>query len=188
LVSGTWFGGKSVLAGIVIGAALVVAGLMLVEIGRNGISGSRYVVGSAVVGLAAAGAVVAVAVNFNSDDSDPSQAFLDSGLSLAEVMKASSGLDSLNREPSGPSQSSIARAAPVPSLVDGLKRRLAVEPENGSGWALLAQSYAFVGDAALAEEALRRAVELGLDEEDLRQRVANARRDPHTSLTTDLRR
>ena len=48
------------------------------------------------------------------------------------------------------------------------------------GWALLAQSYAFVGDTDGAERALQRAVELGVDEQGLRARVQAARRDPDT--------
>ena len=46
------------------------------------------------------------------------------------------------------------------------------------GWALLAQSYAFVGDTAGAERALQHAVELGADEQALRARVQAARREP----------
>jgi cytochrome c-type biogenesis protein CcmH/NrfG len=75
------------------------------------------------------------------------------------------------REASAPIQ-----AAPVESLIGGLEARLAAEPEDSAGWALLAQSYAFVSNRDGAETALRRAVELGADEAALRERVRSAQR------------
>lgn len=68
-------------------------------------------------------------------------------------------------------------AAPVSSLVAGLERRLAEEPGDAQGWALLAQAYAFIGNDKAAQTAARRAVELGADEQGLRARVQAARRD-----------
>jgi cytochrome c-type biogenesis protein CcmH len=65
--------------------------------------------------------------------------------------------------------------APVESLIAGLAARLENEPDDAKGWALLSQSYAFLGDTAHAESALAKAVALGLDEAELRQRVAMAR-------------
>jgi cytochrome c-type biogenesis protein CcmH len=85
-------------------------------------------------------------------------------------------------------QQASTRVASVPSLIDGLESRLASEPDNASGWALLAQSYAFVGNTDGANEAMRRAVDLGLDEADLRQRVQSARRDAHAGLQAGLTR
>jgi predicted Zn-dependent protease len=67
-------------------------------------------------------------------------------------------------------------AAPVESLIGGLETRLAAQPEDPAGWALLAQSYAFVSNREGAETALQRAVALGADEAALRERVQNAQR------------
>lgn len=77
--------------------------------------------------------------------------------------------------PQGP----ISEVAPVDSLVSGLEQRLAKQPDDAGGWALLAQSYAFMGNASAADGALQKAVALGLDEATLRARVDGARRDPH---------
>lgn len=71
------------------------------------------------------------------------------------------------------------QAAPVSSLVGGLEQRLAAQPNDMDGWALLAQSYAFMGDAAAAEGAVKKAVALGMDEQALRSRVDSAMRGPH---------
>jgi len=68
-------------------------------------------------------------------------------------------------------ESSTTSVAPVPSLIAGLRARLEENPEDVKGWALMAQSYAFMGDGPGAEEAITRAVELGFDETDLRNRV-----------------
>lgn len=68
-------------------------------------------------------------------------------------------------------ESSATSVAPVPSLIAGLRARLDENPEDVKGWALMAQSYAFIGDGPGAEEAITRAVELGFDETDLRNRV-----------------
>ncbi len=77
--------------------------------------------------------------------------------------------------PEGP----ISEVPPVDSLVSGLEQRLAKQPDDAGGWALLAQSYAFMGNASAADGALQKAVALGLDEPTLRARVDGARRDPH---------
>jgi hypothetical protein len=74
--------------------------------------------------------------------------------------------------------SSPVQAAPVPSLVAGLEQRLKEHPDDAAGWALLAQSYAFMGDAAAADAALRKAAALGMDEAELRARVEGATRSP----------
>jgi predicted Zn-dependent protease len=71
------------------------------------------------------------------------------------------------------------QAAPISSLVGGLEQRLAAEPNDKDGWALLAQSYAFMGDAAAANGAIKKAVALGMDEQALRARVDSAMRGPH---------
>ncbi len=69
--------------------------------------------------------------------------------------------------------------APVSSLVTGLEQRLAAQPNDANGWALLAQSYAFMGKMDAAEKAVQKAVSLGVDEKQLRARVDGARRGPH---------
>ena len=90
----------------------------------------------------------------------------------------------LNSTPSAqPDQSGATatppqRVAPVSTLLEGLRARLEETPEDPKGWALLAQSYAFVGDSEAAEEALGRAVALGFDESDLRERVRMAVSSP----------
>ena len=71
------------------------------------------------------------------------------------------------------------QAAPISSLVGGLEQRLAAQPNDVDGWALLAQSYAFMGDAAAANGAIKKAVALGMDEQTLRARVDSAMRGPH---------
>jgi hypothetical protein len=82
--------------------------------------------------------------------------------------------------PSAAGAGGVVTAAPIVELIGGLETRLASEPDDVKGWALLAQSYAFVGDAADAERALQRAVALGADELDVRARVQAARRGPDT--------
>jgi len=65
-------------------------------------------------------------------------------------------------------------AAPIDSLIGGLEARLVTEPDDGKGWALLAQSYAFMGKRDAAEQALVRAVKLGMDEKLLRLQIEAA--------------
>jgi hypothetical protein len=75
------------------------------------------------------------------------------------------------------------QVAPVSSLIDGLKARLEKSPADAQGWALLATSYAFVGQQAGADEAIGKAVALGLNEAALRERVAAASRSPQAAST-----
>jgi cytochrome c-type biogenesis protein CcmH len=63
-------------------------------------------------------------------------------------------------------------------MIAGLEERLAREPGDAKGWALLAQSYAFLGNSLQAEAALEKAVALGMEEENLRQRVNLASNSP----------
>lgn len=76
-------------------------------------------------------------------------------------------------------------APPVSSLVDGLQARLEENPEDVNGWALLAQSYAFMVDGPRAEEAIANAVELGFDEADLRNRVELASQSSRTLIDSE---
>lgn len=86
--------------------------------------------------------------------------------------------------PSSPTTASSANGhvASVESMIGGLEARLAAQPNDANGWALLAQSYAFTDDNAALERAIKRAVELGVDETALRERVTGARRGPHSGL------
>jgi cytochrome c-type biogenesis protein CcmH/NrfG len=72
------------------------------------------------------------------------------------------------------------QAAPIESLVAGLEARLAAQPNDAQGWTLLAQSYAYTANEEAADRAVRRAVELGVDEAMLRDRVAQAKRSAHS--------
>jgi cytochrome c-type biogenesis protein CcmH/NrfG len=78
--------------------------------------------------------------------------------------------------------SSPKEVAPVSSLVAGLEQRLAAQPNDANGWALLAQSYAFMGKPDAAEQAIQKAVALGVDEKTLRARVDGAARNPHPTI------
>jgi hypothetical protein len=81
------------------------------------------------------------------------------------------------RPPAAPSNG--GQVASVESLIGGLEARLAANPNDANGWALLAQSYAYTDDDAALEHAVKRAVELGVDEQSLRERVAGARPGVH---------
>lgn len=80
------------------------------------------------------------------------------------------------------------QAGSVESLLAGLEARLAAQPNDANGWALLAQSYAYTANEEAGERAIRRAVELGVDEQALRERVALAKRSAHagSSVTRSL--
>lgn len=165
------------LPGIIIGASLVIAALMFVRMGDAVFGKDRYFIGFSAVALVIVGVVVTVVVTGDSDDPGPGDTRAASGIALDEMARVTTSL----RDPE-PTVQSAERIAPVPSLLDGLKRRLEAAPDDARGWALLAQSYAFVGEMDLADQAVDRAVSLGFDEADLKQRVASARRDPHAGL------
>jgi hypothetical protein len=78
-----------------------------------------------------------------------------------------------------PAPATGVQAASVESLVGGLEARLAAQPNDGNGWALLAQSYAYTANEEAVERSIRRAVELGVDEQALRERIAGAQRSAH---------
>ena len=92
------------------------------------------------------------------------------------ALESAAASDSATR--ATPAETRALTAAPIAELIGGLEARLATEPNDVKGWALLAQSYAFVGDTSGAERALQRAIELGADEQALRDRVQAARREP----------
>jgi hypothetical protein len=81
--------------------------------------------------------------------------------------------------PARTASSDSGRIASVESLIGGLEARLAAQPNDANGWALLAESYAYTADAAGADRAVARAVALGVDEQSLRERVSNAMRSAH---------
>jgi hypothetical protein len=74
------------------------------------------------------------------------------------------------------SAATSVQAASVESLVGGLEARLAAQPNDAEGWALLAQSYAFTSNEEAVERAVQHAVALGFDEGSLRERIAGAQR------------
>jgi cytochrome c-type biogenesis protein CcmH/NrfG len=112
---------------------------------------------------------------------------LDSAVSPAVAALPSIAWPSGDRPPASVARPAAAntdgstptQVAPVASLVGKLEQRLSAQPDDVDGWALLAQSYAFMGDAAAAEGAVKKAVALGMDEQTLRSRVDSALRGPH---------
>ena len=74
------------------------------------------------------------------------------------------------------------QVASVESLIGRLEARLAAQPNDANGWALLAQSYAYTADDAALERAVKRAVELGVDEQSLRERIADSKRGVHAGV------
>ena len=86
---------------------------------------------------------------------------------------------------SAPSTAETAQSSPpargavgsVESLIGPLKARLAKQPKDPNGWALLAQSYAYVGDEQDADRAIARAAALGVDRKTLSDRVAAVSRE-----------
>lgn len=169
------------LAGMIAGATLVVAMLLLSRLRGGQPQEHRITVGWSVAGLAVAAAILATVLALSGGsgvDADGAGALFGGGsLSVADAGRVSNRLVSGASGTPAPMQ-----VASVPSLLGGLERRLENDPADKQGWALLAQSYAFVGDAQKAEQALGRAVALGFDEAELRQRVASAVPDPHASL------
>jgi cytochrome c-type biogenesis protein CcmH/NrfG len=170
-----------VLAGSILGAALVIAILLFARIAQTAVGKERYFLGVAATGLLIAGAVVAIVLKPAVGGLQGTSATVDSGALLTELGRINAGLRSTaSSRSSMPAASGVAS---VPSLLTGLERRLESNPYDAPGWALLAQSYAFVGQMDLAEEALAHAVELGFDEADLRSRVESAQRSPHAGLS-----
>ena len=74
------------------------------------------------------------------------------------------------------------QVASVESLIGRLEARLAAQPNDANGWALLAQSYAYTADDAALERAVKRAVDLGADEASLRERIADSKHNVHAGV------
>ena len=102
-----------------------------------------------------------------------------------DTVSAIAGLESIAWPRESTTRAPVAAAptnvAPVGDLITGLEARLEQNPSDVKGWALLAQSYAFIADADGTEIALEKAVALGFDEADLRQRIELASRSPHAT-------
>ena len=77
------------------------------------------------------------------------------------------------RRGTAPASRDSRSVAPVGDLIAGLEQRLVQNPDDAKGWVLLAQSYQFLGNTERAKAAVARAVALGMDEADLRQRVVS---------------
>lgn len=99
------------------------------------------------------------------------------GDGIAQILESSAGLSWQSDSARAPAARSTASIGTVESLIGGLETKLSANPSDAGGWALLAQSYSFVGDVDGAERAIEHAVALGVLEQDLRDRVAQARRD-----------
>jgi cytochrome c-type biogenesis protein CcmH/NrfG len=138
----------------------------------------RAVAGACVVAVC----VLAGSISLVLDNADPDVATAQDNSDLAWPLLRRS---QAGRNPVAMGASQPQQVAGIPSLISGLEQRLELQPDDPKGWALLAQSYAFVGQSELAETALRRAVELGMSEADLRTRVESARRVPHAGSWID---
>lgn len=155
-----------------IGAAAIIALFLLWRQLQFSSNKGRTVIGFAALGLLIAGTVVKLVVDRN-----------DEGTFTTAAISSNAVQAGIQAVPSSTQIQNSTQVEPVPSLIGGLEQRLQAEPDDVRGWALLAQSYAFTGQANLAESALERAVTLGFDEAELRQRVASATRSPHAGLT-----
>lgn len=88
-----------------------------------------------------------------------------------------------------PLRESPGKLGSVFSLVDGLAERLEREPNDASGWMLLARSYEHLGRTREAAEAYNRAKSLGMSDEKLetltpaRAKEARARAEIHGSVS-----
>ena len=103
---------------------------------------------------------------------------------LQRMSRLIAAIDSPAASAPAPKPNSNDSVAPVGTLLEGLEQRLANEPNDAPGWALLAQSYAFVGRNEDANRAVERAVALGMNEAELTQRVDKAR-SPHRAAVND---
>lgn len=167
------------LAGMILGAAAVVAALMFYQIGQSARSRNLRYLQLPAVGLAIAGAIAAIVIVTAIPGDSVGDSRRLGGVRVEELARVSSSFSGPN---SAVRQTQPAKVASIPSLISRLEKRLETEPGDAGGWALLAQSYAFVGETEQAEHAVSRAVELGADESDLRNRVSSARRDPHAGI------
>ena len=166
------------ITGMLLGACLVVASIAAWEYMKKVSPKVRTVAG--VCAVAACALVGGIGVVLDGADAGVATAQDNSDLAWPGLRRQQASRGAAVMGASQPQQ-----VAGIPSLISGLEQRLELQPDDPKGWALLAQSYAFVGKSELAEEALRRAVELGMSEADLRTRVESARRVPHAGSWID---
>lgn len=69
------------------------------------------------------------------------------------------------------SAAKVPSAPPISSMISGLEKKLEANPGDRNGWVLLAQSYAFMGQMESAWSAAARAIELGADETEVREKI-----------------
>jgi hypothetical protein len=123
--------------------------------------------GCAAVFLWVAGSGVKLYLDHTSDVDD-----------IDQLLRSSASLDwRASDRASATTGNALSPIGTVDSLVGGLEAKLTANPNDAKGWALLAQSYSFIGDTEGAETAIARAVELGFEEQGLRDRVEHAKRD-----------
>lgn len=166
------------LIGILIGVALAVAAIAALRLLRDAPSRTRHWVGAIAVSLWVAGAGFKIYLDRAAPE-NPANAE-----ALLQTMRSVSWLEPTEIGDATAASGEVAAASgvqadPVDSLIGGLEARLSQDPTDAKGWALLAQSYAFVGNTEAAEHAIERAVALGVDETTLRDRVRLATRDTH---------
>lgn len=156
-----------ILFGVMTAIALAIVGLLALWWMRQAphAVGSRLAV---VIGALWVTSVTAAWLGRSSADLTPSR---ESGAAIAWPVAPKSPLVTPSSAPKMPSQ-----VGPVESLVGRLEARLAANPNDGEGWALLAQSYAYTANEEAVERAFERAVALGVEAATLRERVDHAKR------------
>jgi len=97
----------------------------------------------------------------------------------------------VNRPSSGAAAASPAPrkdVAPVGSLVDGLAARLQENPDDGSGWLLLAKSYSHLGRDDDARSAYEKAKQLGFSDDAFESSLADgSQASPANAVTIEGR-
>jgi cytochrome c-type biogenesis protein CcmH/NrfG len=156
---------------ILLGVAMGVVGLAAWWLLRRSLSSAQSMAAIAVSMWVAASAVLLWRL-------EEPRAELRGRSELVQSLDSLAWPDSSSTAPAAarPSSTAGVQAASVDSLVGGLEARLAAQPNDAEGWALLAQSYAFTSNEEAVERAVARAVALGFDERALRERVASAAR------------
>lgn len=156
------------LIGILIGSALTATAIAALRLLRHVPARTRHWVGAITVAVWVAGAGAKIHIDrTNADSTD-------------EFLEAARSVDWSEPPTRGAGTDAGIQADSVASLVGGLEAKLAAQPDDAKGWALLAQSYANLGEIDEAEKAIARAVALGVDEQALRDRVRLATRDTHS--------
>ena len=109
-----------------------------------------------------------VAMSAGCNSSRPADEPLVAGIANEDVEIVRSWLSAQSSPAVVPTSASKSSAvAPVGDMLAGLESRLAQNPDDVSGWRLLAQSYAYVGRMQEAQAAADEAVRLGANREQL---------------------